>query len=82
MTTLELTLNLPDDLASKAQAAGLLSAAAVERLLREQLRRQAGQALRQMLDAAGAPAVPAMSEDEIEAEIKAYRSERRGGAAS
>lgn len=77
MTTLELTLNLPDELASKAQAAGLLNAEAVERLLREQLRRQAGQELRAMLDKAGAPNTPPMSEDEIQAEIEAYRAERR-----
>src|SRR3990172_3301852 len=50
MTTLELTLNLPDELASKAQAAGLLNSEAIEKLLREQLRKQAGQELRAMMD--------------------------------
>ena len=77
MTTLELTLNLPDELASKALAAGLLNPQAVENLLREQLRRQAGQQLRAMLDKAGAPDTPPMSEDEVQAEIEAYRAERR-----
>ena len=77
MTTLELTLNLPDELASKAQAAGLLNSEAVEKLLREQLRRQAGQELRAMLDKAGASSTPPMTEDEIQAEIEAYRAERR-----
>jgi hypothetical protein len=48
MTTLELTLNIPDELASKAQAAGLLNSEAIEKLLREQLRKQAGQELRAM----------------------------------
>ena len=77
MTTLELTLNLPDELASKAQAAGLLNSEAVEKLLREQLRRQAGQELRVMLDKADPTGIPPMTEDEIQAEIKAYRTDRR-----
>lgn len=77
MTTLELTLNLPDELASKAQAAGLLNSEAVEKLLREQLRRQAGQELRVMLDKADPTGIPPMTEDEIQAEIEAYRTERR-----
>ena len=77
MTTLELTLNLPDELASKAQAAGLLNSEAIEKLLREQLRRQAGQELRAMMDKLSAAGTPPMSEEEIQAEIDAYRAERR-----
>ena len=77
MTTFELTLNLPDELASKAQAAGLLNSEAIEKLLREQLRKQAGEELRVMLNKVGASGVPPMSEDEIQAEIDAYRAERR-----
>jgi len=77
MTTLELTLNLPDELASKAQAAGLLNSEAIEKLLREQLRRQAGQELRAMMDKLSADGTPPMTEDEVQAEIEAYRAERR-----
>jgi post-segregation antitoxin (ccd killing protein) len=77
MTTLELTLNLPDELANKAQAAGLLNSEAIEKLLREQLRKQAGEELRVMLNKAGASSAPPMSEDEIQAEIEVYRAERR-----
>ena len=77
MTTLELTLNIPDELASKAQAAGLLNSEAIEKLLREQLRKQAGQELRAMLSKADASGLPPMSEEEIQAEIDAYRAERR-----
>ena len=77
MTTLELTLNLPDELASKAQAAGLLNSEAIEKLLREQLRKQAGEELRVMLNKVDASGIPPMSEDEIQAEIDAYRAERR-----
>ena len=43
MTTVQ--INLPDDLAQKAVSAGLLCAQAMEAMLREQLRRRAGQAL-------------------------------------
>ena len=76
MTTLELTLNLPDELANKAQAAGLLNSEAIEKLLREQLRKQAGQELRVMLNKIDASGEPPMSEDEIQAEIDAYRAQR------
>ena len=44
MTTIE--LELPDDLAEDAKAAGLLNAEALEEILRERLRFQAGKALR------------------------------------
>ena len=77
MTTLELTLTLPDELASKAQAAGLLNSETIEKLLREQLRKQAGQELRVMLDKVDATSIAPMTEDEIQAEINAYRAERR-----
>ena len=76
MTTLELTLNLPDELASKAQAAGLLNSEAIEKLLREQLRKQAGEELRVMLNKVDTSGIPPMSEDEIQAEIDAYRAKR------
>lgn len=39
-------IQLPDDLAQAAQAAGLLSPEAIERLPRERLRRRAGDAWR------------------------------------
>ena len=77
MTALELTLNLPDELSSKAQAAGLLNSEAIEKLLREQLRKQAGEELRVMLNKVDASGIFPMSEDEIQAEIDAYRAERR-----
>lgn len=76
MTTLELTLNLPDELAQRAKDAGLLSNEAIEKLLRERLRRQAGEELQAMLDRVQRPGTP-MSEDEVQAEIDAYRAEKR-----
>ena len=80
MTTLELTLNLPDELASKAQAAGLLDLEANEKLLREQPRRQAGLELRAMMDKLSADSAPPMTEDEVQAEIEACPRRASGQA--
>jgi hypothetical protein len=77
MTTLELTLNLPDELAQRAKDAGLLSNEAIEKLLREQLRRQAGEELRAMLDKARDSTTPPMTGEEVQDEIDAYRAEQR-----
>jgi len=75
MTTLE--INLPDSLAREAKEAGLLTPQAVETMLRERLRDQhIGElcdAVRQMVAAGGTP----MTMEEIEAEVQAYRQERR-----
>ena len=45
--------------------------------MRQQLRKQAGKVLRVMLNKIDAAGVPPMSEDEIQAEINAYRAVRR-----
>ena len=77
MTTLEVKLDLPESLAKEAQQAGLLTPQAVETMLRERLRAQRvaelREAVKQMVSAGGAP----MTMEEIEAEIQAYRKERR-----
>ncbi|MSQ60544.1 MAG: hypothetical protein EXR36_13095 [Betaproteobacteria bacterium] len=44
----ELVLALPEELARRAKEAGLLSSEAIEALLRERLRSQAGKALREI----------------------------------
>lgn len=75
MTTLEIIL--PESLAKEAQQAGLLTPQALETMLRERLRVQRvtelREAVKQMVTAGGAP----MTMEEIEAEIQAYRKERR-----
>ncbi len=40
MTTVELKVSLPDDLAKEAQAAGLLAPEAVESMLRERMKQR------------------------------------------
>ena len=75
MTTVQ--INLPDELARDAQAAGLLTPAALEQMLREQLRRRAGEELRAMWAKMPAEELTPEIEQEIVAEVRAVRAERR-----
>ena len=79
MTTLQLKLTLPDELAKQARAAGLLKSEAIVAMLREQLKQQAGKELRAMMDKLAASNIPPMSEEEIQAEIDAVRKARKAG---
>lgn len=75
MTTVEITL--PDGLAKDAKQAGLLTSEAIERMIKSELRRRAGE---QLLESAGKLAstgLPPLTEEEIQAEIDAARAERR-----
>lgn len=74
MTTIE--IQLPDDLAQDAQAAGLLTADAIERLLRERLRLQAGNALRAMWKRMPSEEVTPEIEEIINGEVHAVRAEQ------
>jgi len=78
MTTVQITIS--DALAKEAAAEGLLEPGSLETILRERLaaaRIAKMQAAREKL-AAAAP--PSMTAEEIEAEITAYRAERRRAA--
>ena len=77
MTTLELKVDLPDSLADKAKAAGLLTPEGIERLLRDAIRRKAFDDFLAVADRVEAANIPPMTMEEINAEIKAYRQERR-----
>ncbi len=68
-----LTIDLPDNLAKEAQDAGLLAPAAVEAMLREQLRRQAVDGLFSAADKLATANFPPMTLDEIQAEVSAVR---------
>jgi len=76
MTRLELKLNLPDDLALRAQSAGLLTEQAIQELLEDAMRRQAGQTLLESVREIQALAIPPMSDDQIMEEVRAVRAER------
>jgi hypothetical protein len=80
MTTIQ--IQLPDDLAQDAQAAGLLTPDAIERLLRERLRQQAGDALRAMWNRMPREELTPEIEEKINEEVQAVRAERRQRAAN
>lgn len=74
----ELRVKLPERLARDARDAGLLSPRAIRALLRQAMRRKA--AARSFLENAArvaAAGVPALSEDQVQAEIEALRKSRR-----
>ncbi|HEX4795382.1 MAG TPA: hypothetical protein VH370_16420 [Humisphaera sp.] len=76
MTSLNLQLTLPDDLAREAERRGLLSPQAIEGLLREKLRRENSDRLGDIFDRSASAATP-LTAEEINAEIDAVRRERR-----
>ena len=71
-------IELPDATARAARDAGLLTPQALERLLNDALARQrAADSLLSIADRAAAAGIEPMSMDEITAEVKAARAERR-----
>ena len=80
MTTVQ--FNLPDELAQKAASAGLLSAEAMEAMLREQLRRRAGEALQSMWQRGPQEQLTPAIEQQIVQEVRKVRAELRLRGAS
>lgn len=80
MTTVQ--INLPDDLAQKASSAGLLSAESMEAMLREQLRRRAGEALQALWQRGPADELTPQIEQDIVEEVRKVRAEQRQRGAS
>jgi hypothetical protein len=81
MTTIQ--IELPDQLAQEAQSAGLLSPAAMEELLRKQLRARSFKKLVSAMDSiAGGNDLPYMSPEEVADEIAVMRAERRAAIKS
>jgi hypothetical protein len=79
MTTLEVKLDLPDSLAKEAQQAGLLTSKAIERLLRDAMRRRAAQSLLAGAARAKRAGNKPLSMEEIQAEVDAVRRARKAG---
>ena len=80
MTTVCITL--PDQLAQEAKQAGLLSEAALEKLLREQLQARHQDAFFAAMERmAQTTEPPAMTPEDVAEEIRAMRAERRARAA-
>ncbi|MET0963151.1 MAG: hypothetical protein ABWY05_10085 [Noviherbaspirillum sp.] len=74
----KIQIELSDPTAEAALAAGLLTSESLERLLSDALRRQqATDYLPSIADEASAAGVAPMSMEELDAEVKAVRAERR-----
>jgi len=82
MYSVELRLDLPDNLASEAEASGLLEPAAIERLLRDEVRRRRVEQLFEASDHLSSQEATSLTEAEVEAEIQAARQGRRRSDAS
>ena len=74
--TLDLKLDLPENVFKEAKEAGLLQPAEIERLLREELRRRRVDDLFVTTDKLDALDIPPLTEEELEAEIAAAREAR------
>ena len=78
----KIQIELPDATAEAAQAAGLLTSQALDRLLSDALRkRQAADWLLGIANEVAAAGISPISEAEIQAEVKAARETRRHRAA-
>jgi len=83
MTTLEVTLDLPDRMAPEAQAAGLLTPNALRTMLKDAMRRRAAEDLLAGAARGSLARARPLSMKAIQAEVNAVRRERRakGGSA-
>lgn len=77
MKTVDIRLKLPDQLARQAADAGLLSEQAIEGLIEDALRRQAGRQLLDAMERLRAANVPPLTDEEIAAEVAAVRQRRQ-----
>ena len=73
MTTLQVKLDLPDRLAREAKAAGLLTPESLSQLLKQALRRRAGQALLEGAARATRAGSKPMPMEKIQVEVNAVR---------
>ncbi len=74
---MQITLDLPDDVALRANDAGLLTVESVQRLLEEAIRRAAGDKLLSMADKLQAANIAPISEAALDDLIHAVRVERK-----
>lgn len=81
MTTLEVKLNLPDQIAQQAKRAGLLNGRAIERLIEEAVQREAGKKLLDAMQRLSDANVPPLTEEDIAEAVKAARAARKGSQA-
>ena len=82
MTTLEVTLDLPDRLAREAQAAGLLTPKAMSQLLKEAMQRRAAQSVLAGAARASDSGSKPLPMKDIQLEVHSVRKARRAAKAS
>ncbi len=82
MTRLELQLDLPNQLAREAQAAGLLTSNALRSLLRDEVQRRAARELLAGAQRASQSDAKPLSMRQIQAEVDAVRRARRSKAST
>lgn len=76
MTTINLTVQLPEQVAREARMAGLLSSESIALLITDAVRRQRITELFDAADRLAAVEMPALSIGEVEAEIESARREK------
>lgn len=79
MMTLQVKLDLPDNLAKEASNLGLLEPQALQTMLREAVRRRRIARLTEARERVAAAGIPPLTMDEIQAEIEAERRGKSGG---
>lgn len=72
----ELLVRLPDELAKRARAAGLLTDEGIQRIFEEAVRRDAGRALMDIAKRLHAANIPPMTDEEVVEMVKEVRAER------
>ena len=77
MTTLEVTLDLPDRMAREAQAAGLLTPHALRGLIKDAMQQRAAQALLAGAARATEAGSKRLSLPSVQAEVNEVRADRR-----
>jgi len=77
MVTLDIKLQLPENILKEAQQAGLLTPAEIERLLREELRRRRVEELFNAADKLASLELSPLTDSELETEIAIARQSRR-----
>jgi hypothetical protein len=77
MSNVDIKITLPDGLVREAEANGLLKPQAIEDMLRAEIRRRRVNGLFDAADRLADVETPALTQDEVEAEIQALRKSKR-----
>ena len=80
MKRVNIELELPDELAERAEAAGLLTPKAIEEYLQEEIQRRALDRFLAAADRSAELDLTPMTEEEVQAEIDAVRAVKHGRA--